>query len=298
MSKKFTYIAFGIIFESDFEIPELLQSNQNTDVTIKLGKAPDNLSQITQSGVKYQATKNEFLLEVDDIARYYVKNGKEIIIDLLKDKPDKEVRLFLLGSAFGALFIQKGLLPIHGSSVKFGDSATIFTGLSGVGKSSIAGYFAQQKRQVLADDISAINKDLQVVPGFPSIKLWNDVLKNLDINSDNLKEIRPDINKFKLPITDCFYNENLNLRNIVILVSKNSPEFEIEELQGIKKFNAIKNNTYRHRFIKGLEKQQDHFQILNKLLQQTSVYKITRPQSPLQLKELGDFILNNIDLDV
>lgn len=298
MSKTFTYIAFGLIIKSEFEIPELIKSDGNSDVKISFGKAPKELSEITKRGVKYQATKNEFLLEVDEIAKYYVKNGDEIIIELLKDTADKEVNLFLLGSAFGALFIQRGLLPIHGSAVKFGDYTTIFTGLSGVGKSSIAGYFANQGFHILADDISVINHDLKVVPGFPSVKLWNDVLHKLEITTDSLHEIRPDIKKFKLPISENYFNQTLPLKNIVILGTKNTPGFEIEELQGIKKFNAIKNNTYRYKFVQGLEKQQEHFQILNKLLQQTNVYKITRPQSPLQLKELGDFVLKKLNLDV
>ena len=298
MAQTFTYIAFGLIIESEIEIPELIISKGTADVQIKLDKTPENLSEIKQRGVKYQATKNEFLLEVDEIAKYYVKNGDEIIIELLKDKADKEVNLFLLGSAFGALFIQRGLLPIHGSAVKFGDYTTIFTGLSGVGKSSIAGYFANQGFHILADDISVINHDLKVVPGFPSVKLWNDVLHKLEITTDSLHEIRPDIKKFKLPISENYFNQTLPLKNIVILGTKNTPGFEIEELQGIKKFNAIKNNTYRYKFVQGLEKQQEHFQILNKLLQQTTVYKITRPQSPLQLKELGDFVLKKLNLDV
>ena len=97
-----------------------------------------------------------------------------------------------------------------------------------------------------------------------------------------------------MPINDNYFNEPLPLKNIIIINTKNSPGFEHEELTGIKKFNAIKNNTYRYRFVQGLEKQQDHFQILNKLLPEIKVYRVTRPQSPLLLNEFADFILNNI----
>ncbi len=298
MSKTFKYIAFGIIFDSDIEIPELLPSDKKSDVQIKLGKTPEKLTSIRNQGVKFQATNNEFLLEVDHIARYYVHHGNEIIIELLKDKADREVILFLLGSAFGALFIQRGLLPIHGSTVKFGHSATTFTGISGAGKSSIAGYFAQQGFQILADDISLVNDDLKVVPGFPSIKLWNDVLNKLEINTDSLTKIRPDIKKYKLPSHESYFENPLPLENIVILNSKNSPGFELEKIQGLKKFNAVKNNTYRYRFIQGLNQQQNHFQILNKLLPEINVYRLSRPQSPLQLEELGEFVIKELQLDV
>jgi hypothetical protein len=298
MLKTFTYKAFGLIIKSDFEIPELLVSNGVPDVEIKIEKVPEKLEGIINRGVRYQAGKNEFLLKLDNIANYYVVNGNQISVELIKKDADKEVRLFLLGSAFGALFIQRGLLPIHGSAVKFSKSATIFTGLSGVGKSSIAAYFVSQAYQVLADDISVINHNLEVVPGFPKMKLWNDILQKLEIKDQSLEQIRPDMMKFQLPINENYFNEPLPLANIIIISTKNSPGFEFEELTGIKKFNAVKNNTFRYRFVKGLDKQQDHFQVLNKLLPEVKVYKVDRPQSPLLLNEFGDFLLKKLNLDV
>ncbi len=298
MKKKFTYKAFGLIFNSDFEIPELLTGSGDTGIKIELGKTPNQLQKITNKGVKYEATKNEFLLQVDHIARYYVQDGEKITIELLKDKVDKEVRLFLLGSAFGSLFLQRGLLPIHGSSIKFKNFATIFTGLSGVGKSTIAAHFVKLSYQALADDISVINHQLQVAPGFPSLKIWNDVLEKLEIDSEKLNQIRPNFKKFRVPVNEQYYSEPVPLKNIVILSTKNSPGFEIEELNGIKKFTAIKNNTYRYRFVQGLEKQLDHFQILDKLLPKIKVYKVSKPQAPLLLDELGDFLLQKIELNV
>ena len=295
MTQLFTYKAFGLIIKSEFEIPELLNHNGIPDVEIILGETPQNLKNINKQGVKYQASKNEFLLEVDNIAKYYVNGGNKITVELLKENLDKEVRLFLLGSSFGALFLQRGLLPIHGSAIKFDESATIFTGLSGVGKSSMAAYFINQGHQVLADDISVVNNNLEVVPGFPNLKIWNDVLNKLDIQNESLAQIRPDIKKYQLPINDNYYNESLPLKNIIILTTKNSSGFEYEELSGIKKFNAIRKNTYRHRFVQGLEKQQDHFLILNKLLPKIRVLNVSRPQSPIMLKELGDFIINLLD---
>jgi len=298
MNKTFTYKAFGLVFQSDFEIPELTESNEVSDVKISLGKAPDRLNKITKQGVRFQASKNEFLLEVDQIAKYYVKNGNKIIVDLFQDKLSKDVRLFLLGSAFGALFLQRGLLPIHGSSIKFGNEAAIFTGISGVGKSTIAAHFIQKGFQALADDISVVDQELNVVPGFPSLKVWNDVLKKLEIENKSLKEIRPNIKKYHLPIHEQFYNKQVPLKNIIVLTTKNSLGFEIEELSGIKKFNAIKNNTYRYRFVQGLEKQQDHFQVLNQLLQKVNVYRVKRPQAPMMLNEFEDFLQQNIEFNV
>jgi hypothetical protein len=297
MNKNFTYKAFGLNIISEFEIPELIESTGISDVEIALGKVPEKLEQITKKGVKYQATKDQFLLEVDRIAKFYVQEGRQITVDLLKEKADREVRLFLLGSAFGALFIQRGLLPIHGSAVKFGDSVSVFSGLSGVGKSSLAATFVKKGFQFLADDISVVDDELNVLPGFPNMKIWDDVLKKLHLKKASLSEVRPDIKKYDLRSDQQFCSEPLKLAKVFILNTKNSHGFEYEELSGLAKFNAIKNNTYRYRFVGGLEKQPDHFRILNKLLPNIKVYRISRPQSPVLLNELADYLMETFQLN-
>jgi len=297
MNKKYRYKAFGLNFMADFEIPELLESAGNPDVTIRIGKTPDQISNIIKKGVRYQAGKDEFLLQTDQIAKFYIKNGDEIVVEPYNEKADKEVRLFLLGSAFGALFLQRGLLPVHGSAIRFGLSTSIFTGLSGAGKSSIAAWFVQQGYQILADDISVINHSLQVEPGFPGMKIWKDVLEKLGISTDSLSSIRPDIQKYKYGVESNFCTQPLPVKNIFIIHPKNTPGFEAEELTGIEKFNALKNNTFRYRFVEGLQKQQEHFMVINQLIQQVKVYRIKRPQAPVMLKEFADFLLENFDLD-
>jgi hypothetical protein len=298
MSSIYNYTAFGLNFQSEFEIPEFLSSNNQPDVSIRIGKVPSELKNVNKSGVSYQATKDEFLLEIDNIARFYVKHGTEIIVEPKHKDIDKEIRLFLLGSALGALFVQRGLLPIHGSAIKIGKKATIFSGPSGVGKSSIAAYFSKIGFQVLNDDISVIDSELKLNPGFPKMKIWHDVAKKLELQINNLSEIRPSIQKYHLPINSVFCNQALSLERMIIIQSKNTPQFECEELTGIKKFNAVKNNTYRYRFVEGLEKQQDHFVTLNKLIPKIKVYRVSRPQSSIQLKEFADFLIKTLNIDV
>jgi len=298
MNSIYNYKAFGLKIQSEFEIPEFILSSDKPEVFVRVGKAPEKLQNTNKGGVRYQSTKNEFLLEIDHIAKFYVKNGNEIIVEPKKGVVDKEVRLFLLGSAMGALFIQRGLLPIHGSTIKSGDSATIFSGQSGVGKSSIAAYFSQNGFKILADDISVVNNDLNVVPGFPKMKVWKDIIEKLGVKSDSLTTIRDSIKKYHLSIEKDFLYHELELERIIIIQSRNTPEFECEEIFGMKKFNAIKNNTYRYRFVEGLEKKQDHFIILNKLLPKIKVYKVSRPQSPIMLEELANFLIKTFKLNV
>jgi len=293
MTKTYRYKAFGVVFESTFKIPELIPCDLVPEITIKTGKTPKTLNRPGGIGVNFQASKNEFLLKHDPVGNYYVSNGNKILVETVKKTIDSETRLFLLGSAFGALFIQRGLIPIHGSAIKTGNSATIFSGPSGAGKSSIAACLIQEGFRILSDDISVINNKNEVAPGYPKMKIWEDVLNKLKIPKTNLLKIRPSMEKFHYPYTENFYNNPLKVKRIIIINSKNTPGFELEQLNGIAKYNAVRHNTYRYRFFEGLNKQQNHFILLNKLLPTIEVFRILRPQAPVALNEFTNFLKSN-----
>ena len=74
----------------------------------------------------------------------------------------------------------------------------------GSGKSTLSGAFFNRGYSILADDICAINNEGSVLPSFPQIKLWADVAKKLIINTQTLKKIRPNVDKFALPLKKQF----------------------------------------------------------------------------------------------
>ena len=155
--KDYIYQAFGLQILSCLPCPELLPSSQPPDVTITYGRVPEGLTEPFPEKFCYQTAPGLFLLKIPNIARYLVKNGKEIIIDRAPQANDTDVRLFLLGSVMGALIHQRGGLPLHGSAIRLPDgTAAIFMGLSGVGKSTLAAAFHQRGYEVAADDVSLI----------------------------------------------------------------------------------------------------------------------------------------------
>ena len=139
MFEYFQYHAFDLNISSVFEIPELrVQTFLQKDVCIVFGTNPDNLSQVTAEGVLYQANKDQFLFTIEGISSFLVQGGNHITIDLAKHAAINDVRLFLLGPVFGALLLQRKMLPLHGSSVERNGISTLFCGRSGAGKSTLA----------------------------------------------------------------------------------------------------------------------------------------------------------------
>ena len=139
LDKRYQYTAYGLNILSCIPCPELSPGNGLPDVTIRYGAVPDSLVGAKERGTWYQATPEQLLLSIDGVGRYLITGGKEIVIERAPNAKDDVVRLFLLGSAVGALLYQKGLLPLHGSAIEANGGCVAILCDSGLGKSALAG---------------------------------------------------------------------------------------------------------------------------------------------------------------
>ena len=164
----------------------------------------------------------------------------------------------------------------------------IFAGTSGTGKSTLAAAFINRGARLLADDISLISfigGKPEIIPAFPGMKIWEDSLKQLGKNPGKYRPIRKDLKKYLYPV-DKYHDQEITVDHIFIISSHNRETFEIKDLQGIEKFNVLKNNTY---FFRGMNKTgilEKHFQMCNMLAQHVPVSHITRPNSSFRIDEL------------
>ena len=292
----YRYRAFGLNIESDIECPELVsvQDENVADVQIRFGSVPDSLEEPKKIGVRFQAKPNHFLLRVDHIAKFLVSNGNQIIIHKFSGVRDKDIRLFLLGSAVGASLHQRGMLPIHASAIKIKDKCVVFCGASGNGKSTIAMECIERGYDLHADDICVISVSKEempmVYPGYPQIKLWEDVLIKIGGNPTSYNRVRQVLDKFAVPVTSQFSKDPLLIKKIYILSPWNKYDIEISEVTGMNKFNALKNNTYRLKFIEGLGNEVSHFKAVGIVGNQVPISRVHRPRKPFLLNKLADLI--------
>ena len=114
--KRFNYYYLGMNIESCMQLPELsVGLRGELDVEIRFGKVPEMLPDATSTGVRYQAAPGRLLFHVDEVASFLICDGQEIIIEFVQPLDEDSVRLFLLGTSFGALLQQRGVLPLHGT---------------------------------------------------------------------------------------------------------------------------------------------------------------------------------------
>lgn len=290
------YTAFGIVFRSELELPELLpaRDGERPDVEVVCGAVPDELPGVLKRGVRFQATAETLRLQVDGVATYLVEHGRKITIAREAAASDDDVRVFLLGSAIGALLHQRGDLVLHGSAIDWNGTAVVFLGRSGVGKSTLAAAFRSRAHAVLTDDLCVVRPGpegrMLAHPGFPQTKLWLDSLEKLDISPDGLRRIRHKLEKRAVPLATDFAGQPLPVGKLFVLRACNRPELTLEPVQGPGKFAVLKNQTYRFGFLAAIEGKSGHFQRALRLAQQVPLTAIARPSGVFGLGELVEAI--------
>lgn len=282
---------FGLGIRSVLPLPMSVPAFADPDLEVIYGEVPEQLSGATAWGLSYQARPGRLLLNVDGVARYLVCDGNRIVIDRAAGVQDDDVRLFLLGSALGALLHQRHAIVLHGSAVIIDGKAVAFIGPSGIGKSTLAVAFSRRGTPVLTDDLCVAwperaNGQILVEPGVQESKLWMDSLQHLDIDTTGLQRVRHSLEKRALPLGAAFAGHAAPLKRIYVLRTCNDLRLGIVDLQGAEKFAALKHQTYRVQFLDGLGAKPAHFRNAMLLAQQIPVAVIERPRGAFQLEDL------------
>jgi hypothetical protein len=280
-----TYFLSGVSVCSKLELPELAQhvidggDDSSQQVNFRLGDVPEELAD-AEHRLGYQVNHKEVLLDIPDVARYLIRNGNEILVDPLPTADKRDIRLFLLGSAFGMLLHQRGILPIHASVIEVDNHCILFTGDSGAGKSTIAAFLHKKGYRVLTDDVCAVtfDSDGQPVawPGFPRVKLWSDALLALKQKTENLTPDGMRANKYHLPLNDMFSKHPLPITHIYSLMEGANPMSKIEKLSTQDAATTIVNNIYRGGILNSKRYKLQNFQQCMSLAQKAKVFQLVR----------------------
>lgn len=294
-----SFTAYNLNIESELQLPELRELNtpqRQADVRVRFEKVEKGgLPNGKQLGTFLWAATATLWLQVPDVARFLVRNGNEILIDPDPSTDDDSIRAFLLGSAFGALLLQRGHLVLHGNAVQIGDRCVVCVGPSGAGKSTLAVGLMRRGYPVLADDVVPVDGRCRALPGFPRIKLWQDVADALRIDTRGLHRVRPNTQKFNLPVDDQTLGRPVPIRWVYILRSDPTEATKIDPIRGMRRFEPMFHNTYRHGYLNGMALNSQHLRRCGQLAGQIRLAGITRPSKGFTLEPMIEAILTDID---
>ena len=283
--------ACGVTFESELQLPEIPhpKGRNKPSVSIHFGQVPLSLEGATGRGAAYDAAPGQLLLKTP-IGRYLIRHGREIVIDPTPTATESEVRVFLLGSAWGALLHQRGILPLHASTVQVGDHCVAFAGVSGAGKSSLAAHLHERGYPLVGDDICPVRFlpgcGAVAFRGFPRLKLWADSMKALGRDATAYSQPRTELEKYELP-TDRYTTEPFEpLRRLYLLCkTRDRSPAGIQPVDGPDRLQALLAHTYRFRYLEGFDLKEEHFKTCAVVLSSISIFRLWRPWNLSQMAE-------------
>jgi len=283
-NKKY-YSAYGLFFENQnvefIKLPFVELDAVDipcSDVIVKCGSVPERLENIHSERELWSAFPGQFLFRDDSVARILVKDGQEIIIQPSLGADARDISVYLTGSVSAAILLQRGIIPMHASAVIIDGKAVLFTGTSGAGKSVMLAEMLRRGFTALADDLSAIqldiNGNLKVAPAYPGNRLWKDALNSMGRSQDARQEFRLNhqLEKYVLPVTK-FGDHPVPLGAIFVLPGDGGGGFGIDwchskssSTEGLHVIRLLRRGTYRRRLIKPLGAQSAQFRVFTKII--------------------------------
>ena len=279
------YACFDFHLRSEIPLsemaPALPDDGARAVVTVSLGDVPADLPGADRPGYGLQVSGDQVLLTIAGTARFLISDGSTIVVAPEDGASDRNVRLFLLGSALGILCHQRGLLLLHANAIVVEGRAVAFSGQSGAGKSTLAAYFQSAGYDVLCDDVCGISFNADGVPmawpGLPRLKLWGEAAVAFGYERTALDRAIEGKDKYHVPLTVRPAAHAVPFDRLYLLerAAAGQPS-SIERLRGSAAMNAVSSNTYRGQYLADMGLGARHFTQCALLLRHAGVFAATR----------------------
>ncbi|NVJ87807.1 MAG: hypothetical protein HWE15_16000 [Algoriphagus sp.] len=282
---RFYYKVYGLVCESQVELPALLPVEKISNIDFKVRVVETipafQIPAIFQEeGLSYN--ESEFYLEMPEIAQYLVQNGKTIYIKALTKDWDS-ILLFFYSNCLGALLFQKNLIPFHVSGVVNKEGKVwLFAAPSQTGKSTTALKLKEKGFEIFTDDTALIfvkEGKSWAIPSYPMIRAWKSTLDRQKVykESDGSR-IREEFDKYGILYHQDFSDEPREILGVIFLEEKGT-EIRVEKLSQMQGLEFLGHNVYRGYWIEGMNKQILQFQVLTSIARNSSFWKASRPEN-------------------
>lgn len=266
------YGVFGLRLRSEIPLPELFPAAEpgEADVTIRFGRVEG----------EHAIAPEAIRLVVPKVASYLVSGGREIVVDPVPGCSERNIRLFLLGSALGGILHQRGLLPLHANAIEIEGRAVAFMGHSGAGKSTMAAWFMDRGYRVLADDVCVVTMDETGRPlahrGIPRLRLWREAIEVSGRTVEDYELSFDDMDKYNVPTPRAEVSGPVPLDHVYLLRKAEDGPAGVRRLTGIEAVDALVANTYRGGYVGRIGATRRHLEACLALVRTAPVYAAAR----------------------
>lgn len=279
------YRAFGLTIESVEPIsalePSAFAFAGPADVEIFEGAVRIPKNALTIDGVEVSVEGDSYYLSIPGCALFQVVGGRTIVVQVDSRSTRDEAHLYLLGSVFGALMHQRGILPFHCNAVEIEGSAFLFCGDSGAGKSTLAAYFVERGFRLLSDDLCALrfhgDGRLRVSGGVERLRLWQDALEHFGRSSAELTLVPGYEQKFEFPLSKRNSAEPLPVVALYHLRQADLARVAgIVPLRGLSAANSVTANIYRRRHADLIGAAPFYLSVTARIVEEVPIFSMNR----------------------
>ncbi|MCU6710569.1 aldolase [Paenibacillus sp. J5C_2022] len=309
------YQAFGLLITSEIALTgeEALWADAGeADASIHWGDLSEMWSQLSEPEERYVIRDNFVLLHMPHTATYLIEDGCRIIVSPIGTPPPERIRLYLDGYCMGALLLQRGILPLHGTAVVIEGKAYGIIGRSGAGKSTLAKAFLDHGYAFLTDDVIPVRLpsgegEAEVLPALPEQKLWQESLRQLGMEDRGFHPIyereikRDDVvtgkkTKYKIPV-EPFHKGPLPLGGLFELVKSDHMDGSaaLVPVSKVEQLHIVMRHTFNRELIHPLGLLEWHFRTASSLAGMTSVQVLQRSSATFTVQELLQLIVSEVE---
>lgn len=293
----YIYRAYGLSFSSEIRFPQWpdVSDAGEADVYIRQGVIFGK-DYVPPSSVQIETSPGNVLLRGSQSATILVSGGNAITVEQLPGGNPSVIRQILLGWALAGIFLQRGMLPLHGSALCSGDNCFVICAASGAGKSTLTAAFLNAGYTYLDDNVALIEYQEGtpfVAPGIPEIRLWEDTMETIAFEHTITGRVKPEIKKLTLLARANFRNTPASLKKILILRRTQDSNLSFAPLTGSAKFQALWEHVFCMRFMGDSGSKLSLFQNLQALAARVAVVEIRMPAKLPRPDKLCDIIIGS-----
>jgi hypothetical protein len=265
------YRMFGLRVSSALQLP-LQHASGGGDADINIRWGTDLGSR--QSGGGY-------FLPLPATGSILVEDETSVSVETARGARPSDLLPFLLGSAAGAIVWRRGWIALHATAVRFDDSALLFAGPRGIGKSTLAAACIDLGAELLCDDLSPIAVNADGNPCIPGvgprrIKLWPDAVQRFAARTELTGRVQPGLEKLEMRAAGIAEEESVRVETMICLTDdRHAPG--MRRLRGANGLSALTANLYRVYLVPS-EMRADVFHRIALLSQKLRIISVHRPE--------------------
>lgn len=290
------YVAYGLGLRSELTLPDLQQAPKgfDADVSIVRGpldafKEPDNLPDGADGWMLIQPGQGT-VYGYPNIARYLVRIGEQVVVDAHPQAEPDLVRHILLGPVLTTLLWQRDLLTLHACVLRMNGRTVAFMGASGEGKSTLANALLARGHTLLSDDVAAIpwrTQPVSVLPGFPRMKVYPEVMRQLGADPDASPPVYSGLPK-RAVWAERFAHSASELHAMYVLTSADA--LDCRPVASAQALLTVMQNAYRPGPLVQHVGRQALMQMCARIVERVPLHALSRPRKLEQLPQLAEFV--------